>query len=821
MTYSISKIANILGLKSTADQNISTLLIDSRSLTEPSVSLFFALKTPNNDGHRYIKDLYSRGVRSFVVNYIPEDMQNVDDANFLVVPSVTQALQAIAQYHRNELEATVIGITGSRGKTIVKEWLFQLLNADFNIVRSPRSYNSQLGVPLSIWEADQTTTLAIFEAGVSEPGEMALLEKMIKPTIGIITNIGDEHCAGFKSIEEKCNEKLQLMANAKTIIFDADDEIISKGIAALATDAKLLGWSRKNTDAPIFIKQSSANNSCATIEYKYNNIEGSISIPSNAPNDIENAITCIATLIALNINPATIADRFARLPHVDTRLNVIEGVNNCMLIYDAYTADFNSLSLALDFMNRRSTASRTSTLILSDLQHQNCNLEELYSSVARLIKLKNITRFIGIGNELSHFKTLFDQNASFYRTTDEFLTKTSPSDFNNELILIKGSADYHFALLSEILEAKKHETVLEVNLDSLVHNFNYFKSKLKPETGLVAMIKASGYGAGSLEIAKTLQSQGASYLAVAVVDEGVELRRAGITMPIMVLNPRVINYRTLFAYRLEPEIFSFEMLEEIINEANKVGVTDFPIHIKLDTGMHRLGFIEKELPQLISILQSQHAVKPQSIFSHLATADCLDMDSYTEMQLDTFERCSSKIQQGFSHHILRHILNTAGILRFTDHQYDMVRLGIGLYGISPLDQALQAQLKPVSTLHSSIISIRTWDEGITIGYSRRGKVTKHSHIATVPIGYADGIDRHLGNGNASFIVNGVECPTIGNICMDACMIDVSNVDCKVGDTVEIFGPTALVTRLSDVLGTIPYEILTSVSQRVKRIYYRE
>lgn len=823
MTYSISTIAQILHLPEPKipASNISILLTDSRSLTYPEESLFFALRTRNNDGHRYLHDLYQSGVRNFVVDHVPATMMNVEDANFLVVENVMKSLQTLARCHRHRFTAPVIGVTGSRGKTIVKEWLYQLLCADYSIVRSPRSYNSQIGVPLSIWEMNEDTQLAIFEAGISLPNEMASLQTMIRPQLAIITNIGDEHSEGFKNDRVKCEEKVMLCRDSDCIVYNGDDKLICDVVENAGLTVKEIAWSRKNPDSPLFISKVEKRKVSTKIKYSYLQYDGEIVIPFTAECDVENAIHCLAVMLYLCRPFDVITSRMSTLAPVGTRLNVIEGVNNCLLIYDAYTSDFHSLAPALDFMNQRATKSHSTTVILSDVMHETMGGEKLYRSIARLLNQKGINRVIGVGEEISKHKSLFGENATFYQSTSAFLLSTTTADFKNELILIKGASHFHFESLSDVLEAKQHETVLEVNLDAVVHNYNFYRSRVKPETGIVCMVKASGYGAGSFELAKTLQTQGAAYLAVAVLDEGVDLRKAGITMPIMVLNPKVGNYKTLFTYRLEPEIYSFDILDEIIKEATKFGITDYPVHIKLDTGMHRLGFLEEDMPRLVKKLKGQKVIKPRSIFSHLATADCLDMDDYTNSQFEYFYRCCEALQGGLDYPVLRHILNSTGITRFPQHQCDMVRLGICLYGIPTVDDGSQDDLRPVSSLHSVVISIKEWDAGTTIGYSRKGVLKRRSRIATIPIGYADGIDRHLGNGNAEVLINGHRCPTVGNICMDICMIDVTDAPCKVGDAVEIFGENITVMELAERLDTIPYEILTSVSQRVKRVYYRE
>lgn len=820
--FTTVEISKMLGLpEPSVDRQISILLTDSRSLTEPDGSLFFAIQTPNNDGHRYIRELYDRGVRNFCVTRIPEPMQKLGDAVFFVVPDVRKALQIIARTRRDEFEGPIIGITGSRGKTTVKEWLYQLLSPDTNIVRSPRSYNSQIGVPLSIWEINEETDMAIIEAGISQTGEMVELEKIIRPEVGIMTNIDHEHDDGFRDMQQKCREKMALLRHCRCIIYCKDDKLINRTVQEECNGPIEIAWSMEDPESPLYIESLEHKGASTLVSYSYLGTRSSFTVPFVAKSDLQNIIHCLALMLYLGKTPEIIAERMPILTRVGTRLNVIEGVNDCMLIQDSYTSDLHSLAPALDFMGRRMTGQRTTTLILSDVMHETLPSDRLYKSVAAMIANRHIDRVIGIGEEFVRNQCYFGPELTVYSDTASFLSAVSPTDFSGELILIKGAPNFEFDRIVDMLELRQHETVLEVNLDAIVHNFNMFRAMVKPTTGVVAMVKASGYGAGSYELAKTLQSQGAAYLAVAVLDEGVDLRRAGITMPIMVLNPKVVNYRALFAYNLEPEIFSFDILNEIIREGEKYGITDYPVHIKLDTGMHRLGFLESDLDEVIDILQHQKVIRPASVFSHLATADCLDMNDYTQMQFDLFDRCCDKLQSGFRFHIMRHILNSAGISRFPEHQNDMVRLGICLYGIPSVEDGSQDGLRPVSSLTTTIISLKDWPAGTTIGYSRKGVLKRDSRVATIPIGYADGINRHLGNGGMKVLINGHRCPTVGNICMDACMIDVTDVECGVGDKVEIFGNNVPVQELSDSLDTIPYEILTSVSTRVKRVYYRE
>ena len=829
MNYSITEIYNVLNVTGgqiiDEDAIVSQLLTDSRSLTLPSETIFFALRTEGGDGHNYIPDLYDKGVRNFVVANDYYALPECSSANYLAVESPLDALQALATYHRRRFrELPVIGITGSRGKTTVKEWLYQLLKDDYRIVRSPRSYNSQIGVPLSLWDIDNNTDLAIIEAGISTTGEMDNLQAMIRPTIGIITNLGSEHNDGFSSMQQKAQEKAKILFNCECIVYCADDPLVTHTIAPLVESDVALGmsWSRNHCEAPLQVDRTDRTESTTTIHYTYDNKAGAITIPFNADRDLNNAITCLAVLLHLGLEQDVIAERMAALTPVGTRLNVIEGVNNCTLIVDSYTSDYNSLTPALNFMTRRAGI-RPCTVILSDLSNESYIGDELYIRVSELLKTKRVNRLIGIGKGMCQYHRYFTDlpQSHFFHDTQEFIDSFAKGDFDDETILIKGDPGFGFSQIINLLEAKQHITVMEVDLNALAHNFKFFKSLIKPGTKTVGMVKASGYGAGSYEIAKTLQDCGCDYLAVAVQDEGVELRKASITMPVIVLNPNGVNYKAMFQYQLEPEVYSIEMARDLIKEGRRYGVHGFPVHIKIDSGMHRLGFIKEQLPELISLLTDQEVVKPVSIFSHLSVADEPDQDAYTQQQFDYFEACCETIQQSFDHHIMKHILNTSGAVRFPERQYDMVRIGIGLYGIRTLFDGSEDTLMPVSALRSIIISVKDWPAGTTVGYGRHGLLERDSRIATVNIGYADGFDRCFGNGRVNMWVGGKLCPTVGNVCMDAVMIDVTDVPCKVGDTVEIFGEHVPVEQLSQARGTIPYEILTSISPRVKRVYYRE
>ncbi len=802
-------------------------LTDSRSLSDANHTVFFALRTATGDGHRYIPELYRRGVRHFVIEESTTaiDLSAFPDAHFKKVASPQKTLQDYAAQKRRNFDGKVIAITGSRGKTMVKEWLCSLMSPEWHICRNPRSYNSQIGVPLSVWRLSSANNLGIFEAGISQAGEMATLEDIIKPTITLITNIGNAHDEGFSSREEKIREKLILASESQTLVYPADDSLLTTIALKLYPDKYHLSWSlnKKTPQAPLQISITQQPNNQTLLSYKYKNNESrQITLPFNASWQIENTISALAILLTTNYDDATIATRLENLHPIGTRMQVSAGVNDSLIIHDDYTCDISSLPIALDFATRRLTARRRLSVILSDIDSDGDDLSTTYRRIGELLRMRGVSRLIGIGEEISAHFAEIGIDGEAHPTTDAFLREVTPTNFNSELILVKGSHRFNFEKIVNHLEAKTHETILEVNLDAMVDNFNFFRSKLKPTTGLVAMVKASGYGAGSLELAKTLQAHGAAYLAVAVGDEGAELRRAGISMPIMVLNPMVLNYTQLFDNQLEPEIFSFESLNAIIFEARRAAITNYPIHIKLDTGMHRLGFREEELDQLLEQLDNQNEVKVKSVFSHLATADCLDQDKYTLSQLEYYSRCSEKIVNHFPYKVLRHVLNTAGILRFPQYQFDMARLGIGLYGIPILNNGSETQLRPISSLRSVIIALRKWEETETIGYGRNGVLARPSIIATVPVGYADGFNRYCGKGNWKVAINGHLCPTVGNICMDTCMVDVTDVpDVRTGDPVVIFGPDNPVTNMADMLDTIPYECLTAVSPRVRRVYYRE
>lgn len=823
MSYSLEKVTALIGAHrfGATDATIDWLLNDSRSLAFPETTLFFALHTQRNDGHKYIPDLYRRGVRNFVVATLPENFEKAyPDANFLRVVNPLKALQRLSERHREEYDLPVIGVTGSNGKTVVKEWLYQILSKTRRVTRSPRSYNSQVGVPLSVWLLNEQSEIGIFEAGISKPDEMPALRAIIQPTIGVMTNIGPAHQENFASLQEKCMEKLSLFKDCEVIVYNGDDETISEGITRSMFTANLLPWSTKDSDSPLYIKDIIKKEASTTINYIYLGYQGQCEIPFIDDASIQNCIHCLAVCIYLHLSQAEIAEGMSKLEPVAMRLEVKQGIKGCTLINDSYNSDVNSLDIALDFMNRRAERKgRTHTLILSDILQSGMSNEVLYAKVAEMVNQRGIDRIIGVGPEISAFAPFFNMERSFFANSNALLASGLLDTLKDQVILLKGSRKFNFEEISEHLSLKVHETTLEVNLEAIVKNLNFYRSFMKPETKMVCMVKASAYGAGSIEISKTLQDHQVDYLAVAVADEGADLRKAGITGNIIIMNPEMTTFNTLFEYDLEAEVYNFNLLEALIHAAEKEGITNFPIHIKLDTGMHRLGFNpEKDMPKLIERLHNQTALLPRSVFSHFVGSDSPDFDDFSTRQFNLFDKASQELQNAFPYKILRHICNSAGIERFPERHLDMVRLGLGLYGIDPIDNRI---LNNVTTLKTTILQIRDVKKEDTIGYSRKGVLQRDSRIAAIPIGYADGLNRHLGRGNCYCLVNGKKAKYVGNICMDVCMIDVTDIPCKEGDTVEIFGDHLPVTVLSDQLDTIPYEVLTSISERVKRVFYQE
>lgn len=830
--YDIQKVAGIVqGELLCYDKEhvtISQLITDSRKVVNHEVSLFFAIAGDRRDGHEFIADLIQAGVHNFVISK-REFIPNHANANFIVVAEPLTAMQQLAQSHREQFHIPVVGITGSNGKTIVKEWLYQLLREDHHIVRSPKSYNSQIGVPLSVWQMQAEDNMGLFEAGISKPEEMEKLERMIQPTIGIFTNIGQAHDENFASQQDKINEKLKLFTHCSKLIYCKDYLSIHDSITQLPhpdragpNQLNYFTWSRK-AKADLQIGRIAKQEHETEIQGIYKNNFIHIRIPFTDEASVENAIHCWALMLYLDYENETIAQRMEMLSPVAMRLEMKEGINNCIIINDSYNSDIGSLTIALDFINQQKQYSKH-TIILSDILQSGKNERQLYEEVASLLARKNVQRLIGIGSAISRQQELFSIEKKFYATTDDFLREYNYSWFGNETILIKGARAFGFERVSKALQQKAHETVLEINLNAVVHNLNLFRSRLKPETKLMAMVKAFAYGSGSFEIANVLQFHRVDYLAVAYADEGVELRKAGITLPIMVMNPEEQSFDAMISYKLEPELYNFKVLSHFTDalkrRADELKGVRFPVHIELETGMRRLGFEEEELNELVMRIKNNKHIRIASVFSHLVASDETVHDAFTQKQILLFKQMSERITQHFSYPVLRHILNSSGIIRFPDAQFEMVRLGIGLHGIASTPNE-QRQLQMVSTLKTTISQIKHLHAGDTIGYSRKGIAKKEMTIATVGIGYADGLSRRLGNGVGKMLVMGQFAPIAGSICMDMTMIDITGIPAREGTEVIIFGPDYTIIELANQMGTIPYEVLTSISSRVKRVYYHE
>ncbi len=814
MTLTIQNIIPIIKANWIGSNDIAvidTISIDSRSLQNNPNTLFFALSGPNHDGHIYIEDLILKGVCHFVVNHIPDTVK--DKANFLLVDNTLEALQKFAAFYRSEFDFPIIGITGSNGKTIIKEWLNFLLSPDYNIIRSPKSYNSQVGVPLSILGINEKHNLGIFEAGISTQDEMEKLQKIIRPTIGILSNIGSAHDEGFPSVAEKIKEKLKLFTAVNVLILNKNKTIS----AFINPKIKTFSWCSDDKSADVFItKKKDSDHTILNVTYREDTF--SIHIPFQDQASIENAIQCMMVMLYFGYTQKVIQTRMAQLYPVEMRLKVKNGSNNCTLIDDSYSSDFQSLKIALDFLEHQKQHKKK-TLILSDIFQSGLHTDELYSKVSQLIISNKITRVIGIGETIAQFKNKFI-NCTTFKNVAEFMDAFENMAFENETILIKGARDFHFEEIVTLLEEKTHETVLEINLNAISHNLNFFKSKLAPKTKLMVMVKAFGYGNGGFEIANLLEHHKVNYLGVAFADEGIALKNAGISIPIMVMNPESTSFSAIINHHLEPEIYSLKGLKAFLKIAEQKKLKHFPIHLKLDTGMHRLGFEEAQIPELIQILKNNDSVQIKSILSHMATSDDLHYLSFAKSQIALFGKESQQIQSELNPKAIRHILNTSGITNFPEAQFDMVRLGIGLYGISN-DAEEQKELQQVGTLKSIISQIRTISKDESVGYGRRFIASDTTKIATIPIGYADGIRRSWGQGVGYVTINGKQAKIVGSICMDMLMVDVTHIDCKEGQTIIIFGENPTVNFIAKQLNTIPYEILTSISQRVKRVFYRE
>ena len=806
----------------TADLRIRYLSFDSRTILSGRGTLFFALKNERNDGHHYITDARNKEVSAFVVEKLPVKEDAVTPVSYIVVENTLEALQQLAAYHRRRFSYPITAITGSNGKTQVKEWLGEILGTKFRVVRSPRSYNSQIGNPLSVWLMDDSFDLALFEAGISRPGEMTKLEEILHPDHGIFTHLGNAHLENFSSVEELVKEKIKLFLNCSLIVYCQDFEPINEALAGATFNhhPRFFRWSAKE-ESDLQLLASESIGQSTEIKALFNGQIISLTIPFTDAAHVENAVHCWAYLLATGFIPCSLGEHFLHLSTVSMRLEIKKGLNGCSVIDDSYNSDTASLINALDFFEKQNDASKLkSTLILSDILQSGKNPEILYREVSEYIRLRNISCLIGIGKEISRYHDLFSApEKRFFPDTEAFLLQFRETDFRNELILLKGARSFRFDRISSLLQEKKHQTVMEIDLGAMVHNLNHYRQQISPSTKLMAMVKAFSYGTGSVEVARVLQFRRVDYLAVAIADEGIELRNAGIDLPIVVMNPEEHSFSTIIENRLEPNIYRFSLLRSFDEALRKSAVTNFPVHIKLDTGMKRLGFDSAaEIAEVTAFIRERNTMYVRSVFTHLAVSEDPANDGFTHKQFEFFMQLCRIITDGFDYKILLHILNSAGIERFPEMQLDMVRLGIGLYGASTNQSE---QLRNVATLKSTISQIKIIGPGDTVGYGRNFRAEHLTRIAVIPIGYADGYSRRLGNGVGKVLINGNAAPVVGSVCMDMCMVDVTDIDCSEDDSVILFGEGQPVTKVAEWMGTIPYEVLTTVGQRVKRIYFEE
>ena len=814
------------------ERPIRHILTDSRKLTSPSDSLFFAMRTASGDGHKYIPQLYEHGVRAFFIcEPIKPYVERYPDANIVQVQETLRALQQIASHWRMRYDYPVFGITGSNGKTVVKEFLYHLLSGCYRIVRSPKSYNSQLGVPLSILNMEEEYTLAIFEAGISMPMEMLRLQRIIRPTLGILTNIGAAHQENFVSLNQKIEEKLQLFVDADLFVYDADSDEIQRGIDNLGLSDKAIGWSLTPGKAYYHISYSNSGDGTTTITAQHADESSTVTIPFADQASIQNATHCLCLIGLLPLTTAqrqAVLARFATLEAIEMRLEVKEGQAGNRLINDAYNNDINSLRIALDFQKQRTaTSHQQAVIILSDILQSAQLPRDLYKQVGEMIAQYPHTLFIGVGRELCNYQDYFqgsgEGKTAFYETTDQLLADDLLGTISHAEILVKGARQFQFERIVQHLAKQVHETTLEIDLEALVSNLKSYKALLSPETRIIVMAKAQGYGIGAYELAKALEQQDLAALAVALADEGKELRSKGILLPIIVMNPEVEAFEVMTQSRLEPEIYNERILREFARHVERQGLSHYPVHIELDTGMHRTGFTP-DRATLEHLAQTLHEVEPlirvQSIFTHLAAADEPMMSDFTERQFALYDEGADYLTSQLSYRPLRHVQNTAGIERYNHHHYDMARLGVGLYGISATGSLA---LEPVAKLRTTLLQIKTIPDGETIGYGRRGQVAPGGQIGIIPIGYADGYDRRFSCGVGSVMIHDTLCPIVGNVCMDTCMVDLTALQGKVaeGDEVIIFGvPGLQVSDLAERIGTIPYEVISKLSPRIKRTYYK-
>ncbi|MBX7203340.1 MAG: bifunctional UDP-N-acetylmuramoyl-tripeptide:D-alanyl-D-alanine ligase/alanine racemase [Bacteroidia bacterium] len=819
--YRMDELARYAGgtyYKNVQEEQITELLYDSRRIYRPGQSLFVALKSYRNDGHRYIPGLVRAGIKNFLVSSLPAE-EFCANANFILVPDTLQAMQKIAAAHRRHFNIPVLAITGSNGKTIVKEWIYELLHHSMPILRSAKSYNSQLGVPLSVWQLSEEHQFAIFEAGISEPGEMEVLEQIIRPDLGLITNIGSAHLENFDHQETLLEEKLRLFDGVRKVYYCRDFELIHKAISAKGIKAVTWGYA---DDADYRILSAQLQTNSTTVNISHCGKQFSFEVPFTDKASVENTLHAAVFSLDQGIPAESVIQRVQALHPLEMRLELRKGKHHCTIINDAYSADFDSLKIAIDYTLQQVQHHRR-TVILSDFAETGKDKEEFYRKISELLNAKGIERLIGIGNDISLCGQNFKGETMFYHNTGEFLQQLPSVNFNHECILLKGARQFEFEQIFSLLQEKFHETVLEVNLSAMVQNLNYYRSLLPPQVKTMAMVKAFSYGSGSVEVAGVLQANGIDYLAVAYADEGIELRKAGISVPIMVMNPEPESLLELITFDLEPEVYSFRilgLLHEVVKGRNSSGTQPVKVHLKLDTGMHRLGFGENDVRGLAEFFVLNTELEIASVFSHLAASEEPQQDDFTQLQIARFEQMTSTIAQITKKKFLKHILNSAGISRHQKGVFDMVRLGIGLYGVGNAKE--QDKLIHVSSLRTTISQIHELEPGETVGYGRIGRIEKKARIATIAIGYADGFPRKLGYGKGQVIIKGKKAATIGSICMDMCMVDITEIqDAQEGDPVIVFETPGQLYDLAQQLETIPYEVLTSISARVKRVYFQE
>ncbi len=820
MTIITSEIASVIKgqLFGKSDLPVKELLTDSRLFNFTSESAFFAIKGPNHDGHTFVEQLYRKGIRIFIVENLPEDISIFQEGAFIKVESSVTALQDLASYKRRQYKGLVIGITGSSGKTIVKEWLADIMALAVPVIRSPKSYNSQIGVPLSVWKLEPSFQAGIFEAGISFPGEMKKIQAVIDPEIGVMTNIGDAHQENFPDLRAKADEKLKLFIDSKKIIYCRDHKLIHRILTENSNynSKVLIGWSLEEQNADVFVKKENIPGGGSELMISYYGKCHKFTIPFSDRASVENAVTAAVVSLTAGISPSLISRGLSSLVAVAMRMELKSGINGCQLLEDYYNSDPGSLGMALEYLNSQTTRKRT--LILSDFIQSGRGEEELYSGIGQLVNKAGIDRFIGIGKALMTNSSFFKTGSRFFHSTDEFVHNFIPNDFRNETILLKGARSFEFEKISRLLVQQVHQTVFETNLDAVSHNLNEFRHFLSGSTRIMAMVKAFAYGAGSAEIASLLEYHRIDYLAVAYADEGVELREAGVTLPVMVMNPESSAFEVMIRYNLEPEIFSLQLLKQFSEVASRHGLIDYPVHIKIDTGMHRLGFMPDESEELIKLLKLNECVRVASVFSHLAASEDPGFDDFTRKQADIFVRTASEIHKALDYPFLKHILNSSGIVRFPEYQFDMVRPGIGIYGVGKYNNL---NLIPAGRFVTRVSQVKKIPAGEPVGYGCADVSSRNRVIAILPVGYADGLNRKLGNRNGEIFIKNRRVPVIGNVCMDMCMVDVTSLDIADGDEAEIFGTNIKVEEVADRCETIPYEILTSIPSRVKRVFFRQ